>query len=149
MQSKIPLAIDAEHNSCCHHMCVCTRLHHAAVCLVCLSLPFSKPGCTTFAAGLGPHNEQLVRFDKRDAAAALLQLGVTEQEVAGVGLTLAQLWAFKNCSHAYLYGRVSAPDAGYTSAELAQLQVQQRAAGQQWGTDAQAGEDAAAEPGAG
>lgn len=43
----------------------------------------------------GGQKERLVRFDKRDAASALLGLGVTAAELRGTGVTLAQLRAFK------------------------------------------------------
>jgi hypothetical protein len=46
-------------------------------------------------AGLGPHSEQLARFNKRDAAWALLELGLSEEELRGEGVTLDQLQAYK------------------------------------------------------
>lgn len=83
------------------------------------------------SGGAGHEGEHAVRFDQRDASAALLALRATPEELAaGPPLSLEQLRRYAYCSHAWLLGRAASPTEGYSEEEEA-ARVPQLAAGEE------------------
>ena len=64
--------------------------------------------------------EQLLRFEKRDAADCLLALRLSAEEARQEpAVEMAALRRFRHCSNAWLMGRVAAPTEGYDAEEVA------------------------------
>ena len=82
-------------------------------------LPLPTLPCFTLPAA-GHGSEQLLRFEKRDAADCLLALRLSAEEAGQEpGVELASLRHFRHCSNAWLMGRVAAPTEGYDAEEVA------------------------------
>jgi hypothetical protein len=84
--------------------------------------------------------EQLLRFEKRDAADCLLALRLDAEEARQEpAVEMAALRRFRHCSNAWLMGRVALPTQGYDAEEVATGEPQ-LAAGEEEGDEEEDGE---------